>query len=235
LSDWIPFFQTVLWIALIGYVLWRYHAHLDSIFAALNKRISSGSGVKLGVLGMTVDVEAQSSQQQIEKITEEVKQVDKEVEPIVGQQNVDIVTSERELISEAFAAEDLVMRELQDEFSIPINRQVSIGPGRFDGLFIKGKIPHIVEVKLANRMFESNRLRTFVKSMTNGLLAQEYGENAKIIFVVVYRNASADISEKSRLTAIVTTEPKHRDSFEIRCYYLKQLETKWRYGGILPL
>lgn len=228
MKDWIPLLQTILWVAPIGYILWRYHAQLDSIFTALNKRISSGSGVKVGVLGMTVDVEAQSAQQQLEKIQEEVGQIDPQQEAAntPGPHPVGAPTPEKRLASEAFVAEDLALREMAEVFSTAITRQVRIGSDVFDGFFKYDGIPYFFEVKIANRVFNTFRLRHYLEGLDKTLFAQMYGIDAKLTYIVVYRDKEADlIIEQKRLSKAAS---KWKSNVTVRCYHLTQLEEKWR-------
>lgn len=220
-------FQTVLWIGLIGYVLCRYHKQLDSIFTAINKRINSGSAVKFGVLGMTVDVEAQSSLQQIEKIQEDVGQIDPQQEPahVAESQLVNPPTSKKLLVSEALVAEDLAMREMQEIFSTPINRQVRVGPDLFDGFFKYGGIPYFIEIKIANRIFDTSRLQKYLERLDKTLFSQMYGIDAQITYVVVYRDKSADlVKEQKRLTKAASN---WKSNVRVMCYHFEKLENKW--------
>ena len=214
----------------------RYNNQFEALLTALTKRIDEGSDVELWPLKLKV--QTQSPQQQLEKIKEDIAHVDVEIPPVgyveqpeiiaaapadnAAQQPIDYSKKlEAELdVSIAYAAEDLVLRELQDEFSAPINRQVKLGPDLFDGLFIKSGIPHVIEVKIAKNFFEDRRLREYLKKMSNGLLAQEYGQNAKILFVVVYRDKSANlIEEKKKLSAVATVAFENRVFSEnrVRC------------------
>jgi hypothetical protein len=69
LEHWGPLLQTVLWVLLITVILWRYHDPIHGILTALQKRIESGSTVKIGQIEL---IQPQTAQQQTEKLTTEV-------------------------------------------------------------------------------------------------------------------------------------------------------------------
>jgi len=48
-----PLIQTLLWVSLVGAIVWRFHRSIEEILSALHKRIDGGSNVKAGWFELT--------------------------------------------------------------------------------------------------------------------------------------------------------------------------------------
>lgn len=63
MKEWLSFGETLAWVALVSYVLYRFGKYFERLLAALGTRIQSGSAVKAGPFELGQDL------QLLEKVT----------------------------------------------------------------------------------------------------------------------------------------------------------------------
>src|SRR6266542_56805 len=136
MSALIPLFQTLLWVGLIVWLIFRYNAQVAAILNSIQDRIAKGSSVKAGPFELGQDVRPQDAQEQKKRLEEEIQQLAEPApEPQLLPSTEEARTSRQDLQKRYLLAEDLVMRELQIEFGTPVNRQVRLGGIDLDGIF----------------------------------------------------------------------------------------------------
>ncbi|MDP2450135.1 MAG: hypothetical protein Q8M93_01580 [Polaromonas sp.] len=201
-----PLIQTVLWVGLIAGIVWRFHSPIYGLLVALQKRIEDGSSVKAGPFEISDQIKPQDPIAQKEKAAGEVQEVlqgqDLQVE--LGQALSPVATeSGRAAVMQSryFQAEDLVLRSLQAEYGVPVNRQVTAGrDGGFDGLFLANGRTNVVEVKYFAGRGRSPAVRMSVQRLTAAI--REYGwENTQIILALVFENAEDVKSVREMLSS----------------------------------
>lgn len=145
-----PLLQTLLWVGLISGVTIRFHAPLYALLDALAKRVAAGSTIKAGPVELGAPIPLNATQKEAE-IASEVRELSNEAASVVAfapAQNT-VPPSPTELRQRYIQAEDLSLRALQQQYGVPIAREVALGPRvRVDGVFEFGGIRHIVDVKL---------------------------------------------------------------------------------------
>lgn len=219
MEHWGPLLQTVLWVGLIGSVVWWARTPLHGILIALQKRIESGSEIKAGPFSIVDPLRPQQPSEQLQKIEQEAQTLEAEQppptvvlmpevsaplqfnaaapgEPLEPLQPTD---SERYARSRAIRnqmalqSEDLVMRLLQSEYGVAIQRQMTGGkdPG-YDGVFTSpmGRIS-VIEVKFVSAgtaMKAWPRLRDSIALVANSV--HNYGwQSPQLIVAIVFENA----------------------------------------------
>ncbi|MRR17463.1 MAG: hypothetical protein EG826_13500, partial [Deltaproteobacteria bacterium] len=184
MKDIAPLIQTILWVALIGGIVWRYHKQIHALLESIQKRIDSGSGIKAGPFEIAAMLQPQNPEQQREKITQEISEAAK-VEPTPSSTPVKL-EPQYDLRTRYLQAEDLALRAIQAAYNIPISRQLQVGRDmQFDGFFAKDGTAHIVEVKYAQRPYLKSQFLQVVNKIFAGI--GRYGwRNVKVIFVIVY-------------------------------------------------
>jgi hypothetical protein len=222
MKDLAPLIQTVLWVGLIGGIVWRYSKQIHALLEAIQKRIESGSGIKAGPFEIAALLQPQNPEQQKKNIIQEISEAT-EVESSVTMPPISPSTfvSRDDLRTRYFQAEDLALRAIQAEYNIPISRQLQAGRDmQFDGFFAKGGTAHIVEVKYSQRPYPTNQILQIVDRIFAGI--GRYGwRNVKVIIAVVYGDSSIDLNqEKGRLLKAIED---YKVAVEIRCFSIEQL------------
>jgi hypothetical protein len=129
-----PLLQTLLWVTLIGWIVWRYQTALDDLIAAVKRRLDSGGGLKVGPLEFP-PLSPLDADEQKQKIDREISQLvaPTEERPQADDAPVQIQDS-KNLRQTYLRAEDLALRQIQSEFGVSISRQVKWGVDlQFDG------------------------------------------------------------------------------------------------------
>lgn len=154
--------------------------------------------------------------------------VDQDVKALVEQsssQNL-VATPEPDIRTTVVIAEDLVIRELESEYGVSINRQVSVGNvAQFDGVLIRQGEVFTVEVKYT----PSQLSRTNVAEYLQGLetIARNLPwRRFKAIYAVVFDDLEElDVTkESSRLQDVINAFPFN---VILKIYGLKQLKEKF--------
>lgn len=159
MEHWIPLLQSGAWIGLIIWLVVRYGPQIKTLIRAIEERITTGSSFKAGPFEIGSSIRPQSTAEQIEQIQIEFPSLSSNDHPHQGSSgedssNIDVTDKSRPLISE-----DLVLRILQEEYGVLINRQISAGAGlQFDGFFVSNNIPHAIEVRYFGGYFPMSDL-----------------------------------------------------------------------------
>ena len=215
MKDWAPVIQTALWVGLCGYLIVRYGSYIERTLSTLVSRIEKGAAVKAG----PVEVGALTPEQQKEKVGVAVAELVQE-EPAID-------TSKKQVLANRYVlAEDLALRAIQDEYKVPIRRQVSIGDLRLDGYFESAdKSLTFVEVKVADRIASIKSLRLFADRFFRTSAMPIAAPDACLFYVVVFLNPEADIAAQAEKLASVASGLSFR--MQIKCYSLAELEERF--------
>lgn len=224
-----PLIQTMLWVGLIGVILWRFHNPIHGLLVALQKRIESGSNVKAGPFELSEQLKPQDPAKQKEKATQEIQdalqppsQASATPQPMEPTQSRSVATARY------FQAEDLVLRALQAEYGVTMSRQVTAGADiGFDGAFaVNGRL-NIVEVKYISNLHSLSRFRRTLDKLSSALM--RYGwKNAQIILAVVIENQADVIAANEKLQSIVKD---YEVPVVVRCYSFTELLEKFGAAG----
>jgi hypothetical protein len=123
-------------------------------------------------------------------------------------------------------AEDLVMRELQTEFGVTVNRQVALG-GRdegFDGMFVKGGEAFLVEVKLLMSGRISDRLWSSLDQLRN-YVSHAHWKRARCVFALVVADAGQKAAVESTFAHEI--QVRYPDFVILRVYAYDELSRKY--------
>lgn len=211
--------QTILWVGLIGAIIWRYHRQISALLEAIQKRIDAGSGIKAGPFEIA-PLQSQDPEQQKKKADEEISEVIESAETAEAIESPLLSEKYDNLRTRYFQAEDLALRAIQAEYGIPISRQVNVGPIGFDGLFAKGGTGHIIEVKYSQRLYPADHIRELAERIFS-VIARYNWRNVKLIIAVVYGDDSIDLEkERGRLLGSLNT---FEGVVDVRCFSLKKL------------
>ena len=162
-------------------------------------------------------------------IEEQKKRIEEEAAEVVAQApartDVSAQPAEQTIRRRLVIAEDLVMRELQSEFGVTINRQVAFGRDQgFDGMFVKGGEAFIVEVKLSMSGRVSDRLWDTLDRIRNYVSHSNWKRVRCILALVV-----ADANQKTALEQIYVRDiqAKYPDLVLFRVYIYTELAKKY--------
>lgn len=226
-----PLVQTILWVGLLGVVLWRFHEPIHGLLVALQKRVEGGSNIKAGPFEITEQLRPQDPSKQKEKAAielEEALQGQLVTEPPPA---IPVSGSQRAATLQAkyFQAEDLVLRAIQAEYGATVSRQVTAGADMgFDGVFVSNGRLNIVEVKyLSDSAKSTAKLRLSVDHLASAI--SRYGwRNAQIILAVVLENPDEVPRASERLQELMNQSSV---PLVIRCYSFAELQQKFGVAG----
>jgi len=180
-----PLIQTVLWVGLIGGIVWRFHAPIYGLLTALQQRVESGSTVKAGPFELIDQLRPQEPEKQKQKAEAEVLEaLPPQPESTLAAPALPRLVPTRQAVY--FQAEDLALRAIQAEYGQPISRQVTAGSDLgFDGVFtVNGRL-NIVEVKYVREINAIPRIRSSLERLASAI--QKYNwRNAQVILVLVF-------------------------------------------------
>jgi hypothetical protein len=240
-----PLIQTLLWVALVGGITWRFQKPIHALLEALAERVKSGSDVKAGpfsISGMQPLAPPEQAARANAEIEEAYKAIDSgwsaapaySASPIaVGadpvQPNSDAVEARTsapppQFRAQYFQAEDLALRAIQAEFGQPIDRQVTGGYDRgFDGAFVLNNRLNIVEVKYVAKRPPASLMRATIDQIQSVVNRYRW-RSVNIIFAAVVDRTSdvedvrVQLTEIADETAIPTV---------VRVYALSELQAQF--------
>ena len=222
MDAWVPLIQTLAWVLLIIGVLWKFYSQVVAILNAIRDRISKGSSVKAGPFELGEDLRVQNLDEQKERIVQEAREVFQQE----SSTQTDFVPIDApNLMNRVVLAEELVMRDLQSEYGVNINRQVSLGNLiQLDGMFVKEGAAYGIEIKYTRARVSMDSLRAIVSrlhSFSHSLRWRRFS----LIFVVVCEGEIPNIEkEREHLQKAVS---KYGDFVTIRLYSLQELATRF--------
>jgi hypothetical protein len=219
MSEWVPFFQTLLWISLIGGSLWRFNSQVTDLLEAIRDRVSSGANIKAGPFELGQSPPSQSAADQKREISAEV------AEATTTTTTPDPSILPAQIRTDAFLAEDLSIRELQLEFGVSIGRHVALGrDGGIDGMFAKDGRGYFVETKYLRRPIPHDLVSKTIDQFRRYVSRFHY-KNVAMVFVVVFDYDSVDLdSEKNKIEELVAEADF---DVHVRAYSFNQLKQKF--------
>ncbi|RZJ08884.1 MAG: hypothetical protein EOP39_12830 [Rubrivivax sp.] len=217
-----PLIQTILWVALIGGIVWRFHRPIYDLLTALGKRVDGGSTIKAGPFELTEHLRPQDPVKVEAKLTNELNEAAAPVDRSVDGQPVQPSNVARLSKGRFLLAEDLVLRAIQTEYGSPINRQVTAGnDDGFDGIFLSSGRVSVVEVKYVSRGGPRDRFHASIARLTQSVRA--YGwPDAQIILALVLEDAEQVGRTRELLVAMFAKNPV---PVVVRCYSLSELRS----------
>lgn len=221
-----PLIQTVLWVGLIAGIVWKFHAPIYGLLLALQRRIESGSNVKAGPFEITDQLRPQDPSVQREKAAAEIQEAIGDKSPQAALTNTSRVGA-TSIHERYFRAEDLVLRAIQTEYGVPVQRQVTAGhDSGFDGVFSFGGKTTVVEVKYIPQQGKSPRMREVIHRLTK--IIQQYSwKNTQILLALVF-DSDEDIKNQERILSVGFSE--NAVPVIVRSFSMAQLEAQFGVG-----
>jgi hypothetical protein len=162
-EHWAPVVETLVWAALIVWLVRKFYRPLLKVLITIQRRIAAGHGFETPWLKFP----AASAQDQIEKKQEEVSQLLEAQappappanapvqtplpqEPTIKWESSTVVSKDKRerLFARVSEAENLAINALQAKVGVPISRNVSLAPRYIaDGVFEENGRLTVVEVK----------------------------------------------------------------------------------------
>jgi hypothetical protein len=225
MSEYAPLIQTILWVVLIVWLIFRYDKQIISFLKAIQDRIDKGSPLKIGsLLDIGQGIEAQDTQEMKKRFDDEIKVPQATTAQGQAAQSSENLNQSIKLRKNYLLAEDLIMRELQSEFGAVINRSVRLGGVELDGIFAHQGNGYGVEVKFIHSQVVTEGIISSLNRIESGL--RRFGwKKFTIILALVHENENninSSFIEKiqaraSDMSAIIM----------IRVYTLRALEEKY--------
>ena len=218
-----PLIQTILWVALIAGIVWRFHVPIYGLLAALQRRVEAGSNIKAGPFELTDQVKPQDPMLQKAKVATEIREFLQAELPFMSP--VESIAQRSASVQERyFQAEDLVLRAIQAEYGTPVNRQVAAGrDSGFDGLFITAGRTTVVEVKYVSGEAPGHRFQSTINRITQSI--QQYGwQNAQIVLALVFERSEDIARSRERLTLMFSHNPV---PVVVRCFTRAELQAQF--------
>lgn len=216
-----PLIQTLLWVTLIAGVTWRFHGPIYGLLEALRKRVEAGSNIKAGPFEIS-ELVPQDPESQREKAAEETQE---------ALEAEDLTLPEKERASSTTAryyqAEDLALRAIQADYSVPVKRQVTGGRDEgFDGVFEVGGVRNIVEVKYIAGKGHNQKLKSTVHRLTHTI--QQYGwPDSQIILVLVFE--SREYAQNAR-AVLGSAFAQNSVPVKVHTFVMSELEARFGVG-----
>jgi len=214
-----PLIQTALWVALVGFIVWRFYRPLHSLLTALAARLEAGSSIKAGPFEIGEIAKPLSPEQQRIK-------ADTELKLALAAPEGEAPIASKQVKSRFLQAEELAVRAVQAEFDRPISREVSLGAGlAVDGAFtVDGKL-WIVEVKYVVR--PQNAVMVIERSLEylSSAIERYHFRNVGIVFVLVFEFPLAASTAKEDFAPIFS-----RSDVEIEPRYYSLAELREQFG-----
>lgn len=219
-----PLIQTILWVALIGAVLWRFNKPLYGLLSALQKRVEAGSSIKAGPFELIDTLRPADPVKQREKIDAELI----EAAQSSGVSDAEVVSPRSppssNLRAKYFEAEDLALRAVQAEFRAPITREITGGADSgFDGVFAADGRLNIVEVKYLRDASAASSLSASVSRVAKAIEQYDWPLVRLILVVVIERVERVADAELEILRAL----PDVNLSIVVRVFSLKALQKRF--------
>ncbi|MFG6428928.1 hypothetical protein [Roseateles sp. LYH14W] len=217
-----PLLQTILWVALAGGIVWRFHRPIYDLLTALGRRVDAGSTIKAGPFELSEQLKPQDPVKVEAKLTNEIKEATPPPKLSVDSEHLEPSNLARITKSRFLQAEDLVLRAIQTEYGSPINRQVTAGrDDGFDGIFLSSGRVSVVEVKYVSRGGPGHRFQESITRLTQSV--RTYGwPDAQIILALVFEDAEQVGRTRELLVAMFAKNPV---PVVVRCYSLSELRS----------
>lgn len=223
LVPFVPLLQTLAWIVLIVALTLWFNRPIRDLLASLRRRVESGSAVKAGWFELS-EMKPEPASQQRQRAQAEMESTGAAV---VGESpNANPVAGGTP--PKVLFAEDLALRALQDDLGVPLNRQISAGPGAgFDAAFVKAGKLNIVEVMFFSGPVSTGKLRLALERIADAT-ERVHWQNVKIILVLVLAEDGDVYLPK---VPVEQALEGFRLSVDVRTYSLNELRTRF---GVAP-
>lgn len=219
MSEWVPLFQTLVWVLFITGILWRFNPEVRSLVRTLCERIEKGSSVKAGPfeLGSLPSQVMEEQRKSLQAAADNVATGLGAAQPAQPSGAKGLPTTLRTTV---LLAEDLAIRRLQSDFGVSVSRQLRLGANlELDGLFIFQGVAYVVEVKYVYRELDVASLLIRTTQLLTRT-SQEWARSA-VILALVY-------ADQKRLTEAERSQVKESfrslgDRVIIRFYLFDEL------------
>jgi len=217
----VPLTQTALWVALIGFGLWRYNDPISKLIKTIHRRVESGSSVKAGPLALGEQVQSQDEQSQKNEVQKEAE----EYVSVQGRLLSEVSPEEKVSIrSKIVLAEDLALRAIQDDFNEPLKRNIQfIGGFSADAIFKKYDLQYLVEVKVVTGRSSAKTARKGIAQLQHSMREISSTKTRGILSLVYLDDSDIDKNETD-IRILVTDYPE----IQIKMWTLSALME--RYG-----
>ncbi len=126
-------------------------------------------------------------------------------------------------------AEALALRALQEEYGVPIGRQLAAGEGPvFDGVFALGERLYIVEVKLYRKRVASAKLSATLAALAQTIRARGW-QHTRIVLAAVFDQPDDLSTQLALLHAAADATPSV--PVIVRCFTLADLQRRFDAQG----
>lgn len=126
-------------------------------------------------------------------------------------------------------AEALALRALQEEYGVPIGRQLAAGEGPvYDGVFALGERLYIVEVKLYRKRVASAKLSATLAALAQAIRARGW-QHTRIVLVAVFDQPDDLSTQLALLHAAADATPSV--PVIVRCFTLADLQRRFDAQG----
>ena len=221
LAPFVPLFQTLLWIVFALGLLFCFRRQTLSILRAIQRRIETGATVKAGWFELSEQIRPQTPEAQRKRLDDETKEV---LGSQLKSQATETTTKPEDVRSQVVQSEDLAIRALQDEFGVPVNRQVTVGAGTpFDAAFFKDGMLFLVEVKTFLRPVDRLALQNTIARLIGYSDALPNLPKRYLLALVFRTEAEITQNEEKVILALGNFGSK----VEVRMYVLRELQVKF--------
>lgn len=221
----IPLFQTSIWVGLIVWLVTRYHNQVCAVLTAVQERIARGSSVKAGPFELGEDMRPQNVPEQNKRIDEELQQIEAtSAQNSQTSQPMIAAASDSKLKQTYFLAEDLVMRELQSEFGVMVNRSVGFQDFGLDGIFAKEGAGFGIEVKYIKSGSRIEHLEQIIVKTATFTRRLHWSRFTFILALVCEQDGIISTSDLERLQELAT---KSGLPLMTRVYTMSDLTSKF--------
>jgi hypothetical protein len=223
--QFVPLLQTVLWVGLIVWLIFRYNKQVEAILTAIQGRITRGSSVKAGPFELGQEIRPQDVQEQSKRIEEEVQELEAAAVQVLPDATPESARRTQNSFRRRYLlAEDLVMRELQSEFGVVINRSVRFANFQLDGIFAKDGGGFGIEVKYVSRRIAFDRLLSSLANIHTAL--QRLGWR-RFTLILVLVCETDDVVSPSDIERIQSRASELGITIITRVYTLRALADKF--------
>ncbi len=213
---------TVLWVALIAGLVWRFHDPVYGILSALQKRIDSGSSLKAGPFELQDQLKPSSPEAQRVKVeTETAEAAAQAVEGTAAPRSPASIAGDKRITLKAFLSEDLALRTIQAEYGALVQRQVSAGPNSriFDGFLLNNGRPTVVEVRFIRERASVQRLGSSLERIAAAIQSSPW-PNAQLLLALVLEHETA-VPDRDRVLRNLLASVKF--DVQARIFFMPEL------------
>ena len=170
-------------MGLIIFLVVRYKETVNKILNLIQTRIEAGSSVKAGPFALG-ELKPQSAEAQKEKLDVETTEFIS-TNNYQNANNAKIENLKSETKNKLYAAEDLALRAIQEEFEIPLQRNVRTYNGKaVDAAVFSNGITTLIEVKIVSVSNDLEALNNASNHLNSIILSTPSPHNRGIVCLV---------------------------------------------------